>query len=75
MYLILRIYINGKNCIQKIFLAKKNVGIYFSIVHISLNFALRDVKPRVAVDDIHLEGILSQNLDLCQKTGNFSHFF
>ena len=30
--------------------------LYTKIVHISLNFALKNVKSRVAVDDIRLEG-------------------
>ena len=50
MYSILRIYINVENNIQK------NVCIYFSIVHISLNFALGNIKLLVAVGDIHIEG-------------------
>ena len=54
---------------------------YFSIVHISLNFALRNVKFRVTVEDIHLEGTVPQNFDyvlvfvLYKKTGNFSIIF
>ena len=61
MYLIFRIHINVKNYTQffKIF------DIYFSIVHISFHFALRNVKSCVAVDDIHIEGTVSQNFDSC----------
>ena len=78
MYLILRIYINVKNCIQK----KDNFGTLFSIVHISLDFALRNIKFLVSVDDIHPEGTVSQNFDLClsfcfmSKNGQlFNYFF
>ena len=58
MYLILTIYI----C-EKMYTQKENFGIYFSIVHISLDFALRNIKCLVSVDDIHLEGTVSQNFD------------
>ena len=44
---------------------KDNFGIYFLIVHISFNFALRNVKLPVTVCDIHLEGTVSQNFDIC----------
>ena len=60
MYLILRIYINVKNCIQK----KDNFGIYFLIVHSPFNFAFRNIIFLVAVDDIHIEGTVSQNFDI-----------
>ena len=39
------------------------MGIYFSIVHISLDFALKNIKFLVSADDIHLEGTVSQNFD------------
>ena len=66
-YLILRIHINVKNCRQK----NKCFGIYFSIVHISLNFSLRNMKSCVAVGDIHMEGTVIYVLIfvLCQKNG------
>ena len=45
---------------EKLYIEKENFGIHFSIVHISLNFALRNVKSHVAVVDIHLEGSVSE---------------
>ena len=60
---------------------KQNVGIYFSIVHISLNFALRNVKFLVAIVDIYLEGTVSQNSDICfsfclmQKNGQLFKYY
>ena len=59
----------------------ENFGIYFLIVHISPNFALRNVQFCVAVDDIHLEGTVSQNFDLClsfcfmSKNGQLFNYF
>ena len=76
MYLILRISIN-----VKLYSKKENFGIYLSIVHISPNSALRNVKFRVAADDIHLERIVSQKFDLClsfcfmSKNGQLFDFF
>ena len=79
MYLILRIY----EC-EKLYTKKENFGIYFSIVHNSLNFALRNVKFLVTVDDILLEGMMSQNFDSClifvfcvkkKKKATFQLFF
>ena len=58
MYFILRIYINVKNYIESFF------NIYFSIVHISLNFVVNKLKFCVAVDDIYIEGKMSQNFVL-----------
>ena len=49
---------------EKLYSKKEHFGIYFSIVHISLNFALRNLKFLVTVDDILLERTLSQNFDL-----------
>ena len=60
MYLILRIYINMKNCISK----KDNFDMYFLIVHISFNFVLRNIKFLVDVGDIHIEETVSQNFDI-----------
>ena len=39
-------------------------GLYFSIVHISTNIVLKDLKCRVAVGEIRIEGTVSQNLVL-----------
>ena len=50
---------------ERFYTKKENFGIYFSIVHISLNFSLRNVRFLVTVDHIHLEGTVSQNFDLC----------
>ena len=50
---------------EKLYTKKENVGIYFSIVHTSLDFAHRNIKFLVSVDDIHLEGTVSQYFDLC----------
>ena len=58
MYLILRIY----KC-EKLYSKKENLCIYFSIVHISVNFALRGLTHFVAIGDIHIEGTVSQNSD------------
>ena len=71
MHLILRIYINVNKYIQKsIFLT-----IIFQSSIISLNFLLTNLKFLVAVDDIYIEGTISQtfvlSLILCQNTGNF----
>ena len=60
MYLILRIYINMKNCISK----KDNFDMYFLIVHISFSFVLRHIKFLVDVGDIHIEETVSQNFDI-----------
>ena len=60
---------------------KENFGIYFSIMHISLDFALRNIQFFVSIDDIHLEGIMSQNFDLClsfcfmSKNGELFNYF
>ena len=37
---------------------------YFSIVHISLNFVLTDLRFLVAIDDMYIERTLSQNFVL-----------
>ena len=50
---------------EKLYTKKENFGIYFSIVHISPDFALRNIKFLVRMDDIYLEGTVSQNFDLC----------
>ena len=39
-------------------------GLYFSNVHISTNIVLKDIKSLVAVDEIHVEGTVSQNFVL-----------
>ena len=44
---------------------KDNFGIYFFIVHSSFNFAFRKIIFLVTVDDIHIEGTVSQNFDIC----------
>ena len=49
----------------KLYTKKDNFGIYFSIVHISFNFALRNKNNLVAVGEIHIEGTVSQNFDIC----------
>ena len=59
MYVILEIDMKFKICIQKDFF-----GFYFSIVHISTNVVLRNLKSRVAIGEIHVEGNVSQNLVL-----------
>ena len=62
----------SKICIQKLFLV-----LFFSIVHISTNIVLINLKFRVLVGKIAVEGILSQNFVLgfsfyfVQKMGNF----
>ena len=48
MYLIIIIYIHVKNCMQK----NGIFYIYFSFVHISLNFAPNNLKLSMDVDDI-----------------------
>ena len=66
---------------KKMYTKKPNFGIYFSIVHISLNFALRNVKFLVAIVDIYLEGTVSQNFDIClsfclmPKNGQLFNYF
>ena len=57
MYLILRIYINVKNYLQK----NNFFDIYFSIVHISLNIVLNNLKCCEDVDDSSIKGTMSQN--------------
>ena len=58
MYLILTRFINVKNCIQK--LVPFYFDKYFSIVNISLN-----LRFLVAIDDIYIERIMSQNFVCC----------
>ena len=59
----------------------ENVGTYFSIVHILLDSALRNITFLVSVEDIHLEGTVSQNFDLCigfclmSKNGELFNYF
>ena len=60
---------------------KENLGIYFSIVHISIDFALRNMKCHVSVDGIHLEETVSRNFDVClsfcfmSKNGQLFNYF
>ena len=56
IFLILEIDMKLKISIQK-----KVVGLYFSNVHISTNIVLKNIKSRVAVGEIHVEGTVSQN--------------
>ena len=66
---------------EKLHKKKENFGIYFSNVHISLDFALRNIKFLVSVEDIYLEGTVSQNFDLClgfcfmSKNGELFNYF
>ena len=56
----------GNICIYLLIVYKKdNFGTYYVIVHISFNFAFRTLKFLVAVDDIQIEGTMSQNFDIC----------
>ena len=54
---------------------------YFSIVHISTNYAFDGLRIFMHVTNIHVEGTVSQIfvlglvLILCQKTGNFLYIF
>ena len=57
MYLILSIIYK---C-EKLYTKKGFFDKYFSIVHISLNSLLANLKFLVAVDDIYIEGTVSQN--------------
>ena len=50
---------------EKLYTKKDNFGTYYLIVHISFNFAFRNLKFLVAVDDIQNEGNVSQNFDIC----------
>ena len=50
---------------EKVYTKKENFGIHLSNVHISLDFSLKIVKYLMAVRDIHTEGTVSQNFDLC----------
>ena len=45
---------------EKLYAKKVYFDTYFSIVHISLNFALNNLKFCGAVDDIPIEGTMSQ---------------
>ena len=54
-----------KDKCEKLYTKKDIFGIHFLIVHISLNFTLRNIKSLVAADDFHIKGTVSQNVDLC----------
>ena len=58
MYAILGIDMKLKICLQK----RVFFLVCFSIVHILINIVLGNLKSRLAVDEIHVERQLSQNL-------------
>ena len=77
MYSILRIYIHLKNYIKK----KYFLAYMFLVIHISLNFALSNLKFCEAVDDISIEGTVSQsyvlslNFNFMSKNGQVFNLF
>ena len=50
---------------EQLYTKKVFFCIYFSVVHISFNFALSNLNFCEAVDDISIEGTVSQNFVLC----------
>ena len=54
---------------------KENFGIYFSIMHISLDFALRNIQFFVSIDDIHLDFDLCLSFCFMSKNGELFNYF